>query len=42
MALHTEQGHPHVHVVVKAVSEQGARLNIRPATLREWRRDFAQ
>src|SRR6266513_1222934 len=42
MALHTDQGHPHVHVVVKAVSEQGERLNIRKATLREWRRDFAQ
>ena len=42
MALHTDQGHPHVHVVVKAVSEQGVRLNIRKATLREWRRDFAQ
>ena len=42
MALHTDQGHPHVHVVVKAVSEQDERLNIRKATLREWRRDFAQ
>jgi MobA/VirD2-like, nuclease domain len=42
MALHTEQGHPHVHVVVKAVSEQGERLYIRKATLREWRRDFAK
>lgn len=42
MALHTDQGHPHVHVVVKAVSEQGQRLYIRKATLREWRRDFAQ
>lgn len=42
MALHTDQGHPHVHVVVKAVSEEGERLNIRKATLREWRRDFAQ
>lgn len=42
MALHTDQGHPHVHMVVKAVSEQGVRLNIRKATLREWRRDFAQ
>jgi hypothetical protein len=42
MALHTDQGHPHVHVVVKAVSEQGERLYIRKATLREWRRDFAQ
>ncbi|MEJ0034831.1 MAG: relaxase/mobilization nuclease domain-containing protein [Gammaproteobacteria bacterium] len=42
MALHTDQAHPHVHVVVKAVSERGERLNIRRATLREWRRDFAQ
>jgi len=42
MALHTDQGHPHVHVVVKAVSERGERLNIYKATLREWRQDFAQ
>jgi hypothetical protein len=41
MTLHTDQPQPHVHVVVKAVSEQGTRLNIRKATLREWRRDFA-
>lgn len=41
MALHVDQGHPHVHMVVKAVSEQGVRLYIRPHTLREWRRDFA-
>lgn len=42
MALHTDQGHPHAHVVFKAVSNDGTRLNIRKATLREWRRDFAQ
>jgi MobA/VirD2-like, nuclease domain len=42
MALHIDQGHPHVHMVVKAVSEQGMRLYIRKPTLREWRRDFAQ
>jgi hypothetical protein len=41
MALHTHQGNPHVHLVVKAVSEQGVRLNIRKATLREWRQQFA-
>jgi hypothetical protein len=41
MALHTHQGNPHVHLVVKAVSEQGVRLNIRKATLREWRKQFA-
>jgi hypothetical protein len=42
MALHVDQGHPHVHMVVKAVSEQGMRLYIRKPMLREWRRDFAQ
>jgi hypothetical protein len=42
MALHTDQGHPHVHVVVKAMSEEGRRLNIYKATLREWRQDFAR
>jgi len=42
MALHTDQGHPHVHVVVKAASERGERMNIYKATLREWRRDFAE
>jgi len=41
MTLHTDQPQPHVHLVVKAVSEQCVRLNIRKATLREWRRDFA-
>ena len=42
LALHTDEPHPHVHLVVKAVSEQGERLNIRKATLREWRREFAR
>jgi hypothetical protein len=41
MALHTHQGNPHVHLVVRAISEQGARLNIRKATLRDWRQQFA-
>jgi hypothetical protein len=41
MALHRHQGNPHVHLVVKAVSEHGVRLNIRKATLREWRQQFA-
>jgi hypothetical protein len=40
MVLHTDE--PHVHVVVKAVSEQGVRLNIHKETLREWRREFAR
>lgn len=42
MALHTDEPHPHVHVIVKAVSEQGARLDVRKATLREWRQAFAR
>jgi len=41
MALHTHQGHPHVHLVVRAVSEQGVRLDIRKATIRDWRQQFA-
>jgi hypothetical protein len=41
MALHTDEPHPHVHVVLKAVSEQRERLNIRKATLQEWRAKFA-
>jgi hypothetical protein len=42
MVLHTDEPHAHVHMVVKAVSEEGVRLNIRKATLREWRREFAR
>lgn len=41
MVLHTDADHPHVHVVVKAVSELGERLNPDPAMLREWRSAFA-
>jgi hypothetical protein len=42
LVLHTDEPHPHVHVVVKAVSEQGVRLNIKKATLRHWRSEFAR
>jgi hypothetical protein len=42
MVLHTDEPHPHVHMVVKAMGYDGTRLNIRKATLREWRRQFAQ
>jgi len=42
MVLHTDEPHPHVHMVVKAVSEQGERLHIRKATLRDWRQQFAR
>lgn len=40
--LHTDENHPHVHLVLKAVSEQGVRLNIKKATLRHWRSEFAR
>jgi hypothetical protein len=42
MVLHTDEPHPHVHLVLKAVSEQGERLHIRKATLRGWRQEFAR
>jgi hypothetical protein len=42
MVLHTDEPHPHVHVLVKAVSEQGVRLNIRKETLRRWRAEYAR
>ncbi len=41
MVLHTDNAHPHVHLVVKAMGEQGHRLNIRKAMLRDWRQQFA-
>lgn len=40
--LHTDDDHPHVHLVVKAMSEEGDRLNIRKDTLRAWRARFAE
>lgn len=42
MVLHTDEPHPHVHLVVKAMGADGKRLNIRKATLREWRGQFAR
>lgn len=43
MVLHTDQDHPHVHLVVKCEheTEGGQRLHIRKVTLREWREQFA-
>jgi hypothetical protein len=42
MALHTDSDLPHVHVVLMATDLQGKRLNIRKATLRSWRMQFAE
>jgi relaxase-like protein len=43
MVLHTDQAHPHVHLVVKCEheTEPGRRLYIRKDTLRAWREQFA-
>jgi hypothetical protein len=41
MVLHTDQAHPHVHLVVRTLGEDGKRLRIRRNTLRQWRADFA-
>jgi len=42
LALHTDEPHPHVHMVLKAMSEDWEyRLNIRKAMLRQWRQEFA-
>lgn len=42
MVLHTDRKHPHVHMLVKAKSEQGIRLHITRPILREWRQSFAR
>src|SRR5690606_14193374 len=42
MVLHSDEPHPHVHLVLRAISEEGVRLNIRKGTLRHWRSQFAR
>src|SRR5450631_995052 len=39
--MHTDEPHPHVHLVLKARSDEGQRLYLRKATLRQWREGFA-
>src|SRR6202043_3834821 len=41
MALHTHQANPHVHLLVRAESDLGVRLNPRKVDLHEWRMEFA-
>jgi type IV secretory pathway VirD2 relaxase len=41
-ALHTDAGHPHVHLAVRALGDRGERLNPRKADLDAWRQSFAQ
>jgi Relaxase/Mobilisation nuclease domain len=40
--LHTDQDHPHVHLVISAHRLDGDRLNIRKTDLRRWREQFAR
>ena len=40
--LHTDVGHPHVHLTVRALGEDGSRLNPKKADLEAWRQDFAR
>lgn len=41
-ALHTDAQHPHVHLAVRALGDQGERLNPKKADLETWRQIFAQ
>jgi hypothetical protein len=42
MVLHTDQAHPHVHLVISTHNSDGGRLNIQKADLRRWREQFAR
>lgn len=42
MVLHTDEPHPHVHLVLKALGDDDKRLNLKKATLKEWRSEFAR
>jgi type IV secretory pathway VirD2 relaxase len=41
-ALHTDAGHPHVHLAVRALGDCGERLNPRKADLEAWWQSFAR
>ena len=41
-AEHDDEKHPHVHLIVKTVDREGARLNPRKADLQIWRELFAE
>ena len=42
LVLHTDTPHPHVHLTVRALADDGTRLNPKKADLEAWRRDFAR
>ncbi|HEX6858803.1 MAG TPA: relaxase/mobilization nuclease domain-containing protein [Caulobacteraceae bacterium] len=41
-ALHTDTQHPHVHIAVRALGDDGERLRPKKADLESWRQVFAQ
>ena len=41
-ALHSDAGHPHVHLAVRMLGRDGERLNPRKADLEHWRQAFAR
>lgn len=41
-ALHTDAQHPHVHLAIRALGDQGERLNPKKADLETWRQVFAR
>ncbi|WP_312162748.1 relaxase/mobilization nuclease domain-containing protein [Phenylobacterium sp.] len=41
-ALHTDAPHPHVHIAVRTLGDDGERLNPKKADLEAWRQVFAQ
>jgi hypothetical protein len=41
LALHTDEPHPHVHLVLRVENRECIRLNIRKAMLHSWRQLFA-
>ena len=42
LVLHTDAGHPHVHIAVRRLGRNGERLNPKKADLQLWRELFAQ
>lgn len=42
LALHADTQHPHVHLAIRALGDQGERLNPKKADLEAWRQIFAQ
>ncbi len=41
-ALHTDAQHPHVHLAIRALGDQGERLSPKKGDLEAWRQAFAQ